>query len=188
MVPLFIVCVALVVFIQQVRALLLRHKLKQRGKHTMAEVIDVSSRVRSGRRRSVTYVYTLEYMTEGERQTVKHSMGRRQSYVAGDKVEIAYLPEDPGKLMLAELLPNSIENLIHFAAGIVGILFFLVVFAYNFQRIGRMPKFPSFGSVTPPIKHTQELINLYGSGTPREIEAGADVTRKKATGKSQRVL
>ena len=185
MVPLFILGVTIIIVVQGVRNFLLRRHLKERGRHVTAEVTGVSKH--SGRR-STTYVHTLEYMADGERITVKHSTNRRMSHEVGDKIEIAYLPENPKRFMLAELLPNSPGNIIHFAARIAGLVFFLVIFASTFQVINRFPKFPMFDSRTPPTQRTQEFINLYGKGAPQEVEeaikGGADVNERDDDGKT----
>ena len=135
MVPLFVLGVAIITIAQQVRTLILRRKLKERGRYVTAEVTGVSKRMG---RRSTTYVHTLEYMAGGERMTVSLSTNGRMSREVGDKIEIAYLPENPKRFMLAELLPNSVGNIMHIVAQIAFLVFFLVVFAYNFLRINRM--------------------------------------------------
>ena len=91
----------------------LRAKLIESGKRAMAMVtnINLSTRTRGtkGNKRSVTvYNCVMEFIADDGTQTVRHST--EEMRMVGDTMEIAYLPENPRKFMLASQLTDSFIN------------------------------------------------------------------------------
>jgi ankyrin repeat protein len=165
--------------------LYLRHELRKRGKHATATVVDVKVSYSGGKRKSRSYVNTLEFMAESERRTVTHRT--KWALVVGDKLDIAYLPEKPSRFMLAELLPNTFGNIWHFAAKIGGGVFslaYLLYFSSGYSRITQNvpPGFPQLTS------HSQKSANIFDSGTPQQVEeaiqGGADVNARGDDGET----
>ena len=115
----------------------LRAKLIESGKRATATVTDVTTRMvkRNNNRRVTQYVCKLEYPADNKTQTAKYST--ETATVAGEKIEIAYLPDNPGKFMPADQLTDSAMNkilpLIFIVIGvillIVGAIVAIVAFA-----------------------------------------------------------
>jgi hypothetical protein len=94
-----------------------RRDFNERGKHTMATVIDK----RGGRKRPA---YTLEYMVDDKLQSAKYTTDSFQSKKEGEMVEIAYLPEDPKQVMFAEEITNTSSGIVYIIMC-VALLFFI---------------------------------------------------------------
>jgi hypothetical protein len=97
-----------------IRFILLRNKMLQIGIRTMATVVDVQVgqivRNKSGQVNR-KYTYTLEYVADYTRITKKStSTTISQDYVIGDKVEIAYFPDNPKSIMFGYNLTDSPLN------------------------------------------------------------------------------
>jgi len=107
-----------------------RAKMLEHGKSATATVLDVSvSTIRRGskhHRRTVTeYNCTLEFMAGDKKQTVKYKT--ESATAVGDTIEIAYLPDNPGKVMPVDILDaDSLENkfmpLVSIGIGVVWLI------------------------------------------------------------------
>jgi ankyrin repeat protein len=148
----FVLFVAMSVY-STVKTFLLRRNLKARGKRATAAVVDLSVSRGTRRRRRTTYHYTLEYTAGDERLTVHYSSARE---LAGDTVEIAYLPEDPRKFLPAESLSNSLGYIAHLASRVVSCLVGLMAFVFAFY---------GFSAFDSPAK-TLEFINFINKAAP----------------------
>ena len=87
-----------------------RAKLLERGKNTTAKVTNVTVTTKTVKKkdrdeRKTVYNCTLEYMAENKLTTVKYST--EQPHVAGETMEVVYLPEAPEQYMLANTLSST---------------------------------------------------------------------------------
>jgi ankyrin repeat protein len=138
-----------------------RRAFGERGIRTMATVTDFRT---VNVKRLKAHACTLEYMVDGLRKTAKVTATYRHK--VGETVEIAYLPENHGKVMLTEELTDSAANLHHKAILVVTCVFTVGICVHF------IPESLS--------RHNREaFLTLCAQGTAQQIEAkiksGADV-------------
>ena len=113
----------------------LRAKLIEQGKRTTATVTNVSlSTITRGakrnKRRVTVYNCNLEFMDGNRTQTIKHETESPRA--VGETIEIAYLPDNPGKFMEVEQLTDSFKNkiipLTSIITGVIVMIIGVVVF------------------------------------------------------------
>ncbi|MCL1875474.1 MAG: DUF3592 domain-containing protein [Synergistaceae bacterium] len=75
-----------------------RRDLRERGIRASAILTNHINTERS--KKASTYTYAIEYIVKDERQTA--TIKTRSRREIGETVEVAYLPEDPNQVMLAE--------------------------------------------------------------------------------------
>jgi ankyrin repeat protein len=125
------------------------------------------------------YIYTFEYKAEDEQLTGKFSTFLR---LTGNTAEIAYLPEDPKRFWLAELLPDTLGNKISNNTLPMTFVVLLIVFVFIFIKMF------NFYSAEKPQANANAFVNLCRKGTVAQIEAkiktGADVNASNKDGVS----
>jgi ankyrin repeat protein len=129
-----------------------RRVFRERGKHTTAKVIDID---RSDKSR---YIYTLEYMVDCEFQIAECIVRVCNVHEVEETVEIAYLPEHPERVMLAEHLAKTTANKVLKAFVVVECVLILVLVTFNVKEIIEQGSREAF-------------LELCRSGTPQQIEA-----------------
>jgi len=145
-----------------VRFFKIRRDFSGRGKHTTAKVIDAAER---GHGSHFRYIYKLEYMVDDKLQTAECTVGASYRHEVGETVEIAYMPEEPERVMLIKDIVEARFGGLYVAMCVL-ILGFLAYFVVmSFEQGGR-----------------ETFFELCASGTAQQIEgrikAGADVNAK----------
>ena len=93
----------------------------------MATVIDVKTS--TGRTTSITYSPVLEFATlDGEKHIYDVSRFNYTKYKIGDKIEIAYSKNDPGKVNLNNFYNIFIPPIVVLSLGIICIILTLVIY------------------------------------------------------------